>query len=250
MKHQTFYTYSGLVAWLFLGAQCCQAFLTSTNNNANAPVSTELFATKADQERRPWEFFRFVRQSSRFINILPKKTTKRTIQPGDVLWNPVGVNKDFDFAPLDDVVMGGASSSTFDGATGKWKGEVTDANSGGFIGIRSTPIVDFDMSRCEGIEIRLKSNSKLKLKVVIRDSTEFNGIAWTSSKDVNNRSIRVPFKSQVPTMYAKIVDSDPFQKDTVKSIQLVYSKFEYDGALNPTFSTGDFDVQLEEIRAY
>jgi hypothetical protein len=238
----------GFVALLLLGAECCDAF--STRANVAARMTHLAASTKSDQERRPWEFFRFVRQSSRFIDILPRKTQKRTIQPGDVLWKPVGMETYFDFAPLDDVVMGGASSSTFNGATGKWKGEVTDANSGGFIGIRSTPVVDLDMSNCKGIDIRLKSDTKLRLKVVIRDTTDFNGIAWTSSKDVGGRSLQIPFNSQVPTMFAKTVESDPFKRKNVKSIQLVYSKFEYDGALNPKFSTGDFDVQLEEIRAY
>lgn len=213
----------------------------------------EAQTSEADQ-RKPWEFFRFVRQSSRFIDILPRKTSKRAVQPGDVLWTPVDTNKSFDFAPLDDVVMGGASSSTFNGATGKWIGEVTDANSGGFIGIRSTPGIDLDMSKCKGIEVKLsalnKNQKSLRLKVVMRDSTEFNGIAWTTSKSASGRSLKIPFDQQAPTIFAKTVESDPFQKDQVKSIQLVYSKFEYDGALNPTFVVGDFALQVEEIRAY
>lgn len=234
---------------LVFGGQCCDSFSPRTTTIVGNPTQLGA-ASKSDQERRPWEFFRFVQQSSRFIDILPRKTVKRTIQPGDELWKPVDMQKDFDFAPLDDVVMGGASSSTFDGATGKWRGEVTDANSGGFIGIRSTPVVDLDMSNCQGIEIRLKSDKKLRLKVVLRDSTEFNGIGWTSSKEISGRSLRIPFKTQAPTMFAKTVDSDPFESENVRSIQLVYSKFEYDGALNPTFATGAFDVQLEEVRAY
>lgn len=216
-------------------------------------------SSEAGGQRRPWEFFRFVRQSSRFVDVLPRKVSKRSVRPGDVLWKPVDVRKDFDFAPLDDVVMGGASSSTFDGNTGKWTGRVTDANSGGFIGIRSTPVVDLDMSGCEGIEVKLSSSprprtlsssSSLRLKLVVRDSTEFNGVAWTTSKAASGRSIRVPFDRQVPTIFAKTVESEPFRKDQVKSIQLVYSKFEYDGALNPTFATGDFALQVEEVRAY
>lgn len=170
------------------------------------------------------------------------------------MWTPVDTSKSFDFAPLDDVVMGGASSSTFNGATGKWIGEVTDANSGGFIGIRSTPAIDLDMSECKGIEVKLsalnKNQKSLRLKVVMRDSTEFNGIAWTTSKSASGRSLKIPFDQQAPTIFAKTVESDPFQKDQVKSIQLVYSKFEYDGALNPTFVVGDFALQVEEIRAY
>lgn len=238
---------------------------TNSVGGGSVALSSTPKTSESDQ-RKPWEFFRFVRQSSKFIDVLPRKTFKKVVQPGDVLWTPIDTNKDFDFSSLDDVVMGGASSSTFNGATGKWMGQVTDANNGGFIGIRSTPVVDLDMSQCQGIEVKLSAlptdpstkrnsngnnkNRKLRLKVVVRDSTEFNGIGWTTSKTVNGRSFKIPFDRQAPTKYAKTVESDPFQKDQVKSIQFVYSKFEYDGALNPTFVTGDFSLQLEEIRAY
>jgi hypothetical protein len=181
-----------------------------------------------------------------------KKTEKRVIRSGDVLWKAGLQDNDFTFAPLDDVVMGGASSSNFDDATGKWKGSVTDANNGGFIGIRSTPYVDWDMVNCQGIALKLATPSGTRLKVVLRDSVEFNGISWTSSKDVdaNGKTIKIPFSKQVPTMFAKTVSGQTFSKDQVKGIQLVFSKFEYDGALNPKFSVGDFQVQVEEIRAY
>ncbi|MDY6783791.1 MAG: CIA30 family protein, partial [Cyanobacteriota bacterium] len=34
------------------------------------------------------------------------------------------------------------------------------------------------------------------------------------------------------------------------SMQLMLSKFEYDGALNPQFTPGHFELQLESIKAY
>jgi len=256
MKLHSNVAYYAFTLLILLSACCnCLAFSKqgiptrlSQQRTSRIPASS---SSEADQ-RKPWEFFRFVRQSSRFIDILPRQVSKRSVQPGDVLWKPVDTKKNFDFAPLDDVVMGGASSSTFDGNTGKWMGQVTDANSGGFIGIRSTPVVDLDMSNCKGIELKLSPPNKksLRLKVVMRDSTEFNGVAWTTSEPVSKRSIKIPFDQQAPTIFAKTVESEPFQKDQVKSIQLVYSKFEYDGALNPTFVTGDFALQVEEIRAY
>ena len=64
-------------------------------------------------------------------------------------WASVYNSNTFTFAPLDDVVMGGVSSSTFSSATGKWTGIVSESNSGGFIGIRSTPFSNtLDMSEC------------------------------------------------------------------------------------------------------
>jgi len=210
-------------------------------------------------ERQPWNFFRFVEQSSRFVNPFTnaRSTTKRDIKKGDVVWKAGDPNNDFTFAPLDDVVMGGASASRFDAATGKWTGDVTDANSGGFIGIRSTPFVDYDMSTCQGVKLQITApkGSSLRLKVVVRDSTDFNGVGWTSSVDINpnkvgSTKVQIPFSKQVPTRFAQTVSGQYFAKNQVRGIQLVFSKFEYDGALNPTFRVGDFQVQVAEIRAY
>lgn len=208
-------------------------------------------------ERRPWNLFRFVEQSSRFVNPFPTSgNTKRTFGKDQVLWKAGSSTSttDFTFAPLDDVVMGGASSSRFDAATGKWTGDVTDANNGGFIGIRSTPFVEYDMSQCKGVQLKITPSKKasLRLKVVIRDSTDFNGIGWTTSIDIaaNGSTIRIPFDKQVPTRFAQTVSGQSFAKDQVRGVQLVFSKFEYDGALNPKFELGDFQIQVEEIRTY
>jgi len=218
-----------------------------TRNGSNKQ-STRLASTS---ERQPWDVFRFVRQSSRFVEILPSKPVDKAVQPGDILWKAGQRKNDFTFAPLDDVVMGGASSSNFDGATGKWKGSVTDSNNGGFVGIRSTPFVNYDMSSCKGIRLKLTCKIPSRLKVVVRDSTEFNGVGWTTSANIgNNRNVDIPFAKQVPTKFAKTVEGETFSKDNVKGFQLVYSKFEYDGALNPKFKVGDIDVQVEEISAY
>jgi hypothetical protein len=220
---------------------------------AKSSSSTEIGATPSSQERKPWDVFRFARQSSRFISLFPGSNKGvQVVQPGDTLWKPGQQQNGFTFAPLDDVVMGGASSSTFDASTGKWTGQVTDANNGGFVGIRSTPNLQLDMTKCKGLELKLRSNKQKRLKVAVRDSTEFNGITWATSVDLKNGSVvRVPFAKQVPTVFAKVVDdSEAFRKDKVTAVQLVYSKFEYDGKLNPRFESGDVDVQIEEIKAY
>jgi len=135
--------------------------------------------------------------------------------------------------------MGGVSSSTFNNRNGVWNGYVTDRNSGGFIGIRTTPSNrPLDMSLCTGVEFTLKNVGGRKLKAVIRDSTEFNGVCWTdiitsSSKSIgsflaksnsNEVKIRVPFNRLVPTIFAKTVPDQQLKKDNVVGFQLVYSK--------------------------
>jgi hypothetical protein len=230
---------------------------SSSSNEKDSATST----------RQPWEPLRFVRQSSKFVSMNPFATKEeRVVQPGNVLWTPS--QQSFQLAPLDDVVMGGVSSSSFDNDTGLWNGKVTDTNNGGFVGIRSTPSFEWDMNACTGIQLKVKSSSPKtqRFKFVLRDSTDFNGVSWTTSIDVGGSNsvmnlftapensgvttIKVPFDKQVPTIFARTVPDQTFEKSNVVGVQLTYSKFEYDGDLNPNFSLGDMDLQLLEMSAY
>jgi hypothetical protein len=46
------------------------------------------------------------------------------------------------------------------------------------------------------------------------------------------------------------VPDQTFRKDNVVGVQLAYSKFEYDGDLNPNFCLGAVDLEILEMRAY
>lgn len=253
-------------------------------NHAGLAATDDGNASSSSNERKPWDIFRFVTQSSKFVTppSLPffgdagKNRMKRKVGPGETLWTSSSSSQVFfGFAPLDDVVMGGASSSTFDGNTGMWTGTVTDANSGGFVGIRSTPFRDglsLDMSDCNGVELRLRKGDKRRFKFVVRDSTEFNGICWTTPFDaVENKGgglsdirelfeqsrnstngilIRIPFEKQIPTVFANTVPGKTFDDENVVGFQLAYSKFEYDGQLNNNFQLGDFALQVLELKSY
>jgi len=254
---QKFKTALLLISLVSIIAADCSAFTYSDLSTGCITTRKQrLSKTTCNAERQPWNLFQFVQQSSRFINFFPssKQLQKQLIKPGNILWKAGASTNEFTFAPLDDVVMGGASSSKFKSSTGTWEGQVTDANNGGFVGIRSSPYINWDMSQCQGIEVQLRNrdNNPIQLKVVLRDSTQFNGVSWTTSRDIVNKrkSVKIPFSKQIPTIFAKTVSGQTFSKETVKGIQLVYSKFEYDGALNPKFSLGDFQIQVEEIRAY
>lgn len=241
---------------------------------------------KSNPSREPWDVLRFVQQSSKFISLpSPWKNNQDAVKvmPGDSIWKS-GSSSFFQWSPLDDVVMGGVSTSNFDNQVGKWKGTVSESNSGGFIGIRSTPFNEsLDLSTCKGIEFKLldsssstssNSSQKRRFKAVVRDSTDFNGISWTSSFDVQKAkdpifkffqakddddqqeskgavtTIQIPFQELIPTKFAKIVPDQAFNLRNVVGFQLVYSKFEYEGELNPNFSLGDFSLQVMEIKAY
>jgi hypothetical protein len=264
---------------------------------SSSSSSSSLSKTRLYQERRqPWNVFRSFQQSSKFVSLpfLPFSSSSspktQTIQPGQVIWQPLTPSSNpkspssttttttplFQWAPLDDVVMGGVSYSTMDNGSGRWKGLVTDANNGGFVGIRSTPNVQLGLSACRGLELKFQAatdnNMPRRIKVVVRDSTDFNGIAWTMSVDLPKNgvffqtgnakqpqvvSIQVPLqdKSLIPTRFARIVRDEQgnkgkLDKTSVTALQLVYSKFEYEGALNPKFQVGDFELRLLEVKAY
>jgi len=179
-----------------------------------------------------------------------------TISIGEVLWSPSSSNNFFTFAPLDDVVMGGASSSTIDNNTGIWSGTVTEANNGGFVGIRSTPFRDnisLDMSSCEGIKLRIRQGNGRRFKFVTRDSTDFNGICWATMFDAKKNTestIRIPFAKQVPTIFAKTVSEKTYNNTNTVGFQLAYSKFAYDEQMNNNFELGQFSLQITELKSY
>ncbi|GBG88884.1 hypothetical protein CBR_g48496 [Chara braunii] len=142
---------------------------------------------------------------------------------------------------LDDVVMGGVSKSNFQidmtgGENGQpvalFKGEVVlddevkrsaDLK---FQNFETLPCLQnfepvLDLSAYEGIMIRLKGNGK-RFKFVIRTDSAWDTVSYPQSFDTQ------------PGVWQTIV----------------YSKFEYDGALNPAFEPGPFEIALESIQAY
>ena len=153
--------------------------------------------------------------------------------------------------------MGGASQSNV--ANGAWKGTVTDANNGGFIGIRSVPNgKTYDCTACKGLQATVRlvqspENRRLRFKLATRDSTDFNGITWATSVDavVGKTTVwKVPFGRQKATRFARVVPNERFAYDNLVGVQFVYSKFEYDGDLNPFFALGEVELQIDEIKAY
>ena len=227
---------------------------------ASRPRVPELAQARSETpaaQRVPWDWRRFLSQSSKFVSLpsLGAAAPARAVGPGDAV--------DVALFPLDDVVMGGASASTFDNAARRWTGTVTTRNSGGFVGIRSqtlSPAVD--ASRARGLALRVRGDASRRFKVILRDSTDFNGIAHTASFDVagpprwgfggggGEETVRVPFAAFVPTIFARTVPDAALDLTNVVAVQFALSKFEYDGALNGNFREGAFALDLLEVGFY
>jgi hypothetical protein len=213
--------------------------------------------------RRPWDFGRFLSTATKFnspadaiARAFRGPTSALRLGRRDVVWSPAQPNG-FEFGELDDVVMGGCSQSSVSvGADGlTWSGEVTTANNGGFTGVRSKTLArPLDLSQCAGIKLRATCATGFRYKCILRDSIDWNGIAWTSSFTMpkgGEKTVALPFASFVPTLFARTVpDSPPLRTDRILAVQLSLSKFEYDGGLNPTFREGRFNLTLRDIETY
>lgn len=57
-------------------------------------------------------------------------------------------------------------------------------------------------------------------------------------------------RSQTPVFRAKTLRDSPLEASSIYSLQIMLSKFEYDDKLNPSFTTGKFELPVADIRAY
>ncbi|XP_021750479.1 uncharacterized protein LOC110716158 [Chenopodium quinoa] len=186
------------------------------------------------------------------------------LKEGKLLFGVEGTSfRDLPWGALDDVVMGGVSQSTFvidpkggenGGAAGIFRGNVSTANNGGFTSVRTRNFAEpEDLSAYDGLELRLKGDGR-RYKLIIRTSSDWDTVGYTAGFDTMEgqwQSIKVPFSSLRPIFRARTVsDAPPFDARNVISLQLMFSKFEYDGKLNPTFVEGPFQLPLSAIRAY
>jgi Complex I intermediate-associated protein 30 (CIA30) len=156
---------------------------------------------------------------------------------------------------LDDVVMGGVSESNirFKDAIAEFSGNVSIANSGGFASVRTRNFEPaIDLSRCDGMALRVKGDGN-RYKFMLRTEARWDGVAHCHSFDTVAETwitVRVPFTEFIPVLRAKTVGNTPLDTRCVNAFQLMLSKFEYDGALNPHFQPGSFRLQIESISGY
>jgi Complex I intermediate-associated protein 30 (CIA30) len=156
---------------------------------------------------------------------------------------------------LDDVVMGGVSESSirFKEAIAEFSGNVSTANSGGFASVRTRnfdPAID--LSAYDGVTLRVKGDGN-RYKFMLRTESRWDGVAHCHSFDTvadTWMTVRIPFSEFIPVLRAKTVPGATFDVQSVNAFQLMLSKFEYDGALNPHFQPGLFRLQIEAIGGY
>jgi uncharacterized protein YbjT (DUF2867 family) len=157
---------------------------------------------------------------------------------------------------VDDVVMGGVSQSKIRLVDNKaiFAGVVSTENNGGFASVRTRNFTPpMDLSGYQGIEVRVVGDGK-RYKFITRCEGKWDGVGYCYSFDTIHdypTTVRIPFKDLIPVFRAKTVQ-EASQLDSAKvySMQLMLSKFEYDGELNPQFEAGSFKLEVESIKAY
>jgi len=170
------------------------------------------------------------------VNIFKLREGKSVgIRPGETLWskdNP----RQLEWGSLDDVVMGGASRSS---------------------GIRTRALEPaYDVSACSGLRLRVRGGDGQRFKLFIRDSYDWNGIAWSYSFDTGTLfpggqvEVSARFDEFVPTLFARRVPGKRFDTTQLTTFQVTLSKFEYDGDLNPNFRPGDFSLEVLSIETF
>lgn len=182
---------------------------------------------------------------------------------GGALFEPADAASKVAWGALDDVVMGGVSESELvitqgggesGGPAGVFRGTVRTENSGGFTSVRTKNFEPaLDMSPYEGLALRLKGNG-LRYKLILRTDPNWDGIAYCKSFDTVDgewQTIQLPFSEFFPVFRAKTLkDGEPLDPSKISSVQLMLSKFEYDGQLSPAFKAGPFQLPIQSIRAY
>ncbi|KAJ8906033.1 hypothetical protein NDN08_002533 [Rhodosorus marinus] len=156
---------------------------------------------------------------------------------------------------IDDIVMGGVSESNIrivDG-NGVFDGFVSTANNGGFASVRSrTSDKPLQLSPSAlGFSLRVKGDGN-RFKFIVRTEEKWDGVGFSYSFDTVEDQwidVQVPFDELTPVFRAKTVDAK-FDPRQVRSFQLMLSKFEYDGKLNPNFTAGRFVLEVESISTY
>ena len=221
-----------------------------------------------EQTRQSWDAGRFLQTLSYFEEI-PVLNWVQKMMPGFTppAPPPVQANLIFDFrqsaqdisqlwGAVDDVVMGGVSNSGLRQEPGValFTGNVSTANSGGFASVRTR---NFDpplnLAAHQGIELQVQGDGQ-RYKFLLRDQDRWDSIAYAYSFDTVAQewiTVRIPFNQLTPVFRAKTVnDAPPMQSQQIRAMQMMLSKFEYDGALNPRFSPGEFRLAIKTIGVY
>lgn len=157
---------------------------------------------------------------------------------------------------INDGVMGGLSQSSFtvEEDYALFSGQVSIANSGGFASTRTRNFEPaINLESYQGITLKVWGDGN-RYKLFLRTEATWDGVAYAASFDTIQDQwldINIPFVNFVPVFRAKTLDNvPPINPQKITALQLMLSKFEFDGELNSHFEPGDFAIKVKSIHAY
>jgi len=161
------------------------------------------------------------------------------------------------WAALDDVVMGGVSLSSIRLADSGvvFAGETSSRNSGGFCSVRTRNVdPPFNLEGYKSLRMKVRCDKGMRYKVILRDKAGWDTTAWCYSFDTQRgqwMDLEAPLDKFVPVVRGRRLRGANNGMDLSKiySVQVMLSKYEYDGELNPNFEEGRFRLQFGPIRA-
>jgi len=141
-----------------------------------------------------------------------------------------------------------------DPAGARFEGIVTTENNGGFASIRTRNLEPpLNLADATGLALRVRGDGK-RYKLLLRDSSSWDTLAYGAQFDTQPATwitVKIPFADLVPVFRAKTVpNAPPLNLRQVVSLQIMLSKFAYNGQRNPTFQSGDFRLQISTISTY
>jgi len=193
-----------------------------------------------------------------FFGSTPPPPQQPQIQAGVIFdFGQVGQNLEQVWGAVDDVVMGGVSRSgieVLDNGNAVFTGIVSTDNNGGFASVRTRNFEpSLALSGYEGIALRVRGDGQ-RYKFFIRDDNGWDSLAFASSFDTQKgqwTTVKIPFAQLTAVMRAKTApEARALKTDSIRALQLMLSKFEYDGKLNPHFEPGSFRLEISKIEAY
>ncbi|KAK9820647.1 hypothetical protein WJX81_005527 [Elliptochloris bilobata] len=151
---------------------------------------------------------------------------------------------------LDDVIMGGRSSSGLapaeDGAV--WSGDLI-TEGGGFCGTRTQGALDLDLGGYDGLALRVCGDGQT-FKVNLKTADQANTPEETYQASFDTRpgewvSVQLPWHAFVPVNRARVdPNAPPLDPSNVRQLGLVLSRFEYNGFPNVNHHPGPFELQI------
>lgn len=224
--------------------------------------------------REPWDFGRFARTLLTFqpppeLIAAPLRAVLGATK-AETPAEPITAASDMcacAFPALDDVVMGGVSTSSFEleqgageggGLCKVFRGTVSESNSGGFASVRSAPLWDppVDLRLKEGLAMRVRGDG-LRYKVTLRTEQGWDTSCWSANLDTTEgewQTVQIPFSAFEANFRAKRLPGEGAPKASdlshVYNLQVMLTKFGLDSELNPKFKPGPFALPIASITAY